>query len=253
MAFKDYFSKHSPDYVKYRPRYPDALFVYLASLCPSHQQVWDCGTGNGQAALSLTACFRRVVATDASEAQLQQTVPHDQITYQRAPAEASGLSDRSCDLVIVAQALHWFDLTQFYLEAKRVLKSEGVLAVWCYELMQICPEVDQQVRHYYQSIVGDYWPAERQLIEQRYQTIVFPFAEIEPPAFSMTATWSFQQLVGYLNTWSATQRFLNQHQKNPLEQIQADLAIAWGDLSACCPVVWPIHLRVGRVQNSTLQ
>lgn len=250
MAFKDYFSQHSSDYARYRPRYPDALFVYLASLCPSHRQAWDCATGNGQAALSLTQCFRRVVATDASEAQLQQTTPHNQITYRVAPAEASGLRDRSCDLVIVAQALHWFDITQFYLEASRVLKPEGILAVWCYELMQISPEIDQQVSNYYRSVVGNYWPAERRLIEQRYQTLDFPFAEIDTPPFSMTATWSFNQLVGYLKTWSATQRFLNQHQQNPLDQIIPDLAMAWGDLEASYPVVWPIHLRVGRVENS---
>lgn len=252
MAFKDYFSQHSPDYAKYRPRYPDALFGYLASLCPSHQRAWDCGTGNGQAALSLTQCFRQVVATDASKAQLQQTIPHAQITYRVAPAEGSGLGEHSCDLVIVAQALHWFNITKFYLEAKRVLKLGGVLAVWCYELMRISPEIDQQVRYYYDTIVGDYWPAERRLIEQRYQTLPFPFDEVEPPAFSMRANWSFEQLMGYLNTWSATQRFLTQHQRNPLEDIQTELATAWGDLQMPRSVVWPIHLRVGRMQNSAL-
>ena len=35
-AFKDHFSAHASAYARYRPRYPEALFAYLASLCPAH-------------------------------------------------------------------------------------------------------------------------------------------------------------------------------------------------------------------------
>ena len=41
------------------------------------------------------------------------------------------------DLIMVAQALHWFDLDRFYAEARRVLKSDGVLAASAYNLLHI--------------------------------------------------------------------------------------------------------------------
>jgi hypothetical protein len=71
---------------------------------PGRDLAWDCATGNGQAALALAAHFRHVHATDLSAEQLAQATPHARIDYRQAPAEASGLADRSCDLVTVAQA-----------------------------------------------------------------------------------------------------------------------------------------------------
>ncbi|MEM6423580.1 MAG: class I SAM-dependent methyltransferase [Cyanobacteria bacterium P01_H01_bin.119] len=248
MTFQDHFSNHSPAYSQYRPRYPDALFIYLASLCGDQQQAWDCATGNGQAALSLTQCFRRVVATDASEAQIQQAAPHPRVTYRVSPAANSGLGDRSCDLITVAQALHWFDRTKFYLEANRVLKANGILAVWCYQLIRTSPELDALVYHYYDAVLGEYWPPERRLIEAYYQTIDFPFEEIETPNFTMTTQWSLDHLLGYLNTWSATQRYIAQQGQNPLESMHTAFAEAWGkpDTRSIC---WPLHLRVGKVHH----
>ena len=55
---KDHFSGHAAVYQQFRPDYPDALFAYLASLCPGHDLAWDCATGNGQAARSPGALFR---------------------------------------------------------------------------------------------------------------------------------------------------------------------------------------------------
>ena len=42
----------------------------------------------------------------------------------------------------VAQALHWFDLSSFYPEVRRVARPGGILAVWCYEMHHITPEID---------------------------------------------------------------------------------------------------------------
>ena len=57
MSFKDkdHFSGHAGCYEAFRPTYPDALFEYLASLCPLRELAWDCATGNGQAAVPLAA------------------------------------------------------------------------------------------------------------------------------------------------------------------------------------------------------
>ena len=49
-AFKDHFSVQAEDYSVYRPEYPPEMYAWLASLCDEKKLVWDCGTGNGQAA-----------------------------------------------------------------------------------------------------------------------------------------------------------------------------------------------------------
>ena len=72
MPFRDYFSSHSKEYAWHRPSYPESMFDYLASLAPGRELAWDCGTGNGQAALALTNNFQQVVATDASAAQVEK-------------------------------------------------------------------------------------------------------------------------------------------------------------------------------------
>jgi len=73
MAFEDHFSGHADAYAQYRPRYPDELFSWLASLIPGRVLAWDAGTGSGQVAVALTEHVDRVVATDASADQLAQS------------------------------------------------------------------------------------------------------------------------------------------------------------------------------------
>ena len=130
---------------------------------------------------------------------------HPRIEYRVATAEESGLESSSVDLITVAQALHWFDLERFYAEARRVLKSGGVVAATAYKLATVSPAVDAVVNRYYSEIVGSYWPAERVLVE-KFEELPVPFALIETPRFEMVAEWSVDQLLGYLRTWSATQR-----------------------------------------------
>ena len=161
MTFKDHFSDQASDYARFRPNYPHELFAYLGSLVLARECAWDCGTGSGQAAVALAEFFDRVVATDASEKQILSATKSSRVEYPIAPAENSGLSSHSLDLIAVAQALHWFDLDAFYMEAKRVLKPDGILAVWCYGLLEIGPEIDAIINRFYREIVGPYWPPER--------------------------------------------------------------------------------------------
>jgi len=244
MTFKDHFSKQAAGYAKFRPRYPQKLFDYLRSIAPSRQLAWDCGTGNGQAAVGLASVFDRVIATDASEKQIASAQSHKIVEYRVAPAENSGIESETLDLIMVAQALHWFDLDRFYAEAQRVLKLDGVLAASAYNLLQIEPAIDEIVNRYYYEVVGPFWPPERKLVEQ-FSDLPFPFQEIDPPEFEMTAQWNLDHLLGYLQTWSSTQRFIAANKRDPLEAIADDLRAAWGDPGQMRKVVWPLILRVG--------
>src|SRR5436309_12421226 len=127
-SFADHFSGVAGAYAEHRPRYPDRLFAWLAEQVPERRLAWDCATGSGQAAVGLAEHFDRVIATDASEAQIAAAAPHPRVEYRVAPAESSGLAPESADLVTVGQALHWFDRPLFYAEARRVLRPGGVVA-----------------------------------------------------------------------------------------------------------------------------
>lgn len=244
--FKDHFSTRSADYAKYRPAYPPALFDWLATVTPACDIAWDVGTGSGQAALGLARYFKRVIATDAAEAQVRNAAPHERVSYRVMPAERTNLANGSVDLVTVAQAVHWFDFDRFYDEVRRVLKPGGVIAVWTYGGNRVTPEVDAVVRRYYTEIVGPYWPPERQLVDSQYRTIPFPFDEIETPRFRMQQYWRLGDLFGYLGTWSATRRYAQVCGENPLELIREPLASAWGTQDVRT-IEWAFHVRAGRI------
>lgn len=243
---KDYFSTQSTDYARYRPRYPASLFKYLAGLVPTHECAWDCATGNGQAAVGLTEHFEKIIATDISAAQLRGAFPHPRIQYKHTRAESAGLPTQSVDLVTVAQALHWFDLDAFYEEVNRTLKPGRAIAVWCYELNTIEPGIDAIIRKYYNEIVGPYWPPERRFVIDGYRTLPFPFREIHPPHIDMEKLWGLEQLLGYLRSWSATQRYIDVKQDDPLVPIADELKHVWDTEEKT--VRWPMSIRVGFVE-----
>ena len=246
--FADHFSGVAAGYATYRPRYPDALFEYLASLAPQRTVAWDCAAGSGQATLGLAKHFARVIATDASEAQLAQAPAHARVEYRVATAESSGLPPASVDLVAVAQAAHWFDLPRFHAEARRVAVPRGVIALWTYGLTRIDGgAIDDLLDRFYTEVVGPYWPPQRRLIEEEYRTIPFPFEEVAPPALTMTATWSLARLLGYLRTWSSTWRYREVRGEDPVIALERQLAPVWGDGEAVREVRWPLAMRVGRI------
>jgi len=245
MTFQDHFSTQADAYARFRPTYPDALYAWLASIVPTRELAWDCGTGNGQAAVALAAHFARVIASDPSREQIAHAARHARVSYCVAIAEAPPAAARAADLVTVAQALHWFDFERFYPALERALKPGGLFAAWGYGLMHITPQVDAVVTHYYTDVVGPYWPPDRRHIESGYRTIPFPLGEIAVPALSMSAVWTLAELLGYLDTWSATRRYLKEHGQHPLDQVRAELARAWGG-APTRPITWPLFLRAGR-------
>jgi len=245
--FKDHFSGHAATYSMFRPTYPPRLFQWLAETAPRRERAWDAGTGSGQAAVGLAEHFACVVGTDASAAQVGHATPHPRAEYRVAPAEASGLPEGWADLVIVAQALHWFDLPRFFGEARRVLAPDGVLAVWCYGDCRLDdPAVDRIVHRYNRDTVEDYWPPERDLVLAEYRPIPFPFAEVATPALSLEAVWTLPQLTGYLRSWSATTRCAKALGRDPVVAVEEALWGVWGPPDSARRVSWPLTIRAGR-------
>jgi SAM-dependent methyltransferase len=246
FSFSDHFSRIASSYATYRPRYPAALFAWLAELAPDRTRAWDCGTGSGQAAEGLAAYFGEVVATDPSVAQLMNAARADRVWYAAMTAEQVALADRAVSLVTVAQALHWFTRGDFYGEVDRVLRPGGILAAWSYALAIIEPDIDAMLGRFHRDTVGPYWPPERSLVDSEYRDIVLPYPELSNPGFKMEAEWNLAQLGGYLTTWSAVSRYRAERAEDPVPAVMRTVAEAWGNPAATRRILWPLTVRVAR-------
>ncbi len=248
QSFPDHFSGHAADYRASRPTYPGALFDWLARHAPATDAAVDLGCGNGQASLGLATRFARVLALDPSAEQIAQAVPHPRIAYAVAPAEATGLPAASADLVVAAQAFHWFDHARFFPELARIARPGALFAAVSYNTCRIEAAVDAAVQVLYHDLLDAYWPPERRHVEAGYRTLPFPLAEVAAPAMDLVMTWDLRRLRDYLGTWSATKAWQRDHGSDPRERIDAQLSAAWGEPARERAVHWPLTIRAGRLR-----
>lgn len=249
MGFKDHFSSAAASYAAHRPTYPAELVAFLASASPARDLAWDCGCGSGQLSTLLAGAFARVVATDASPDQVAKARPHPGVTYRCAPAEGSALPDGCADLVVAAQAAHWFDLPGFYAEVRRVARPGAVVALVTYGIVLVEPAIDDVIAGFYRGELQPFWPPERRHVEDGYRSLPFPFAEFPAPPLAMRAEWTLGQFAGYLRTWSAMLAMERggEGATAALAAFDARLAAAWGRAETARPIRWPLTVRAGRV------
>lgn len=241
---KDNFSGHSADYAKYRPTYPQEIYNYLYSLLNIKENAWDCATGNGQIAVELAKVFKHVWATDLSENQLQEAVKWENITYETRTAEETVKFQNHFDLITVAQAVHWFDFEKFYVNVNKSLKKNGVLALIGYSVLTTEGTLNEIIQQFYNDIIGRYWDAERDHLDNHYRSIPFPFREEVVPTFKMEVQWTQEQFLNYLNTWSAVKHYERENHKNPLKLIKNEVKLYWGKEEKRL-FEFPLLLRVG--------
>jgi ubiquinone/menaquinone biosynthesis C-methylase UbiE len=244
---KDNFSEQADIYVKYRPHYPQKLFDFVLQYVSKKEKSWDCATGNGQTAKMLANYFKDVFATDISQRQIDQAYKAGNIYYSVQPAEQTNFPENTFDLITVSQALHWFATDKFYTEVKRVAQRGAIIAAWSYSLLNISPEIDKLIRSFYTHTIGPYWDAERRYVDDEYNTIPFPFKEIPVPKFSMQYQWTIAELQGYLNTWSALQKFIASNSFNPVSELVERMKPYAGNEKM--KIVFPLHVRMGIIEK----
>jgi ubiquinone/menaquinone biosynthesis C-methylase UbiE len=251
LSFKDHFSDRAESYAAFRPHYPSALLSYVAGLCGRHDLALDCGTGNGQAAVEIAPHFAQVIAIDPSEAQIKYAAPRVNVEYRVARAEHTGLHAQSVDLVIAAQALHWFQPAAFFAEAKRVLRADGAIAVWGYgDPVLDSPALQFLLHGFNRGKLESYWSPERRLLLDGYRTVEFPFDECASPELELRASWTLAQLLGYLRTWSASARYLRERGVDPVAELEPSLAAEWGEPHGKRLIRWPLYIRAGVPRNT---
>jgi SAM-dependent methyltransferase len=246
MPALDRFSAQAAGYARYRIDYPAALYDWLLPQVAARERAWDCATGNGQVANVLADYFVRVDATDLSEKQLTQATPRPNIHYQPARAEQTPFPNQRFDLITVAQAVHWFEPEAYHAEVRRVARPGAVLAEWGYGLVQISPEIDPLIEHFYRDTMGPYWDANRWHIDDEYARIPFPFADVRRAHFAVRRQWSAEWFLQYLRTWSSVAKYQQERGEDAVALIAAELTRLWA--AGEREVTFPVFARTGRIE-----
>ncbi|MEH7014097.1 class I SAM-dependent methyltransferase [Neobacillus niacini] len=137
MKPTDKFSGKADVYSKSRPSYPNEYIDYLFSINKLNgtSRIADIGSGTGILSRQLLERGVKLLGVEPNgdmrtkaEQDLHQ---FEHFTSIKGSAEETTLTDNSVDLVIAAQAFHWFDQKKFKLECKRILKQDAKVAlVW---------------------------------------------------------------------------------------------------------------------------
>ncbi len=144
------------DYARFRPGYAPqvgtAVLSYVGRELAGIDAV-DIGAGTGIWTRSLAARgLRSVLAVEPNDDMRAQGIEGSRdtnIVWRKGSAEATGLPDRSADLVSMASSLHWADFDQACDEFHRILRPGGVFAaLWNPRLIEVNPllvEIEAQI------------------------------------------------------------------------------------------------------------
>lgn len=130
------FSTRVDAYRAGRPTYPAAVVAHLRSVgaLPARGIVADVGVGTGLSAQPFLAAGHKVIGVEPN-APMRAAGAADLARFGDAyravdgTAAATGLAAASVDLVIAAQAFHWFDAKAFRTESRRILRRGGWAAL----------------------------------------------------------------------------------------------------------------------------
>ena len=133
----DRFSDRVSNYVKYRPDYPRKVIGYLEEECGLSKDsvVADIGCGTGISSRMFLEFGNHVFGIEPNlamrEAAIEQLKQFPKFTAVDGTAESTTLRDHSVDMVVAAQAFHWFDPSRTRLEFSRILKPGGhIVLIW---------------------------------------------------------------------------------------------------------------------------
>ena len=243
------FSSNNKEYSKFRPDYPKELYEFIIKHTQNQNSAWDCATGTGQAAAVLAEYFDIVYATDAAENQIKEAIQKPNIKYTTALSNKSYLKENSIDLITIAQALHWFANDETYKEIKKVAKKDAVIAAWCYTASWECEFKNiAEIWSEFYSIIRPYFSFGRHYIDEKYETILFPFKEIKTPKFFIKKQWGIYEIINYAGTFSALKNYVKQTNTNPIEDFLIPaLKKNWPENNNKIQINIPIHLKLGKV------
>ena len=248
-AIQNYFEEKGDEYSRYRPTYPEELAATLAECCYQSSHVLEVGCGTGQLSGVLSKKFDNVTATDPSAEQIKNATPFTGVSYQQGTAEDIFLPQSSVDLVVAAQAAHWFELPKFYKQAQKVGNEHSLLALISYGVLSLEGDIGERFSEFYWQEIHQFWPPERKHIEEGYQSFDFPFEEQSLPELFIFRDWTTAELLGYVETWSAVRVARKLGKGGIIEAFSRDILEICPDDMQTNKIQWPIVGRLGKIHH----
>lgn len=223
------FNQESDKYLLYRPKYPKELYELIKSVTRNHNTVWDCACGNGQISIDISEYFTLVEGSDINENQILNATKRKNINYSVQNSESTNYMNDYFDVVCVGQALHWFCSDKFFDEVKRVLKKDGFFFCWGYSFFKISNELDEIIEKEFFKVIDSFWSDKNRVLHDKYSNIDFPFEKIEIPVIKMIEHWNLNQLMAYLNTWSAVKICNEKNNIDIVDLLENKLVNYWNE------------------------
>ncbi|GJE92486.1 S-adenosyl-L-methionine-dependent methyltransferase [Phanerochaete sordida] len=260
-------------YAAIRPTYPRQLFDAITRYHERGPKArWatavDLGCGTGQATVELTQ-FHKVIGVDPSSKMIEQAQKllgsqnsTGQLEFRQSKAEELPfLEDGSVDLIVSAQAAHWFDWKKLWQESARVLRTHGTIAAWGYSEFRLAryPSATRLINDYSQGAdpetsLGPHWERPgRTILDEHLVAIPDPEAVVpgkfqdferiyftgdyhpnlpspRPVILRKKMTWS--DLLSYLHTFSSFHTYQERYPADK-ENPEGDIAKRfWNRLKA---------------------
>lgn len=142
MANEERFTGKAEVYASYRPSYPTELIDFIIKQVEEKQLridecvIADIGAGTGKFTALLLERGFQVIAVEPNPDMLEQLMKlknkyTDRLTIKSSSAEQTGLAAHSVDIIVCAQAFHWFNEAEVKKEWKSILKQDGfVYLIW---------------------------------------------------------------------------------------------------------------------------
>lgn len=131
------FSNRVANYVKYRPDYPREIVAYLTAngVLNANSVIADVGCGTGISTRMFLENGNPVLGVEPNQAMRGAAVEYLAEFSDFRPidgrSDATTLGDDSVDMIVSAQAFHWFEPDATRREFERILKPNGsVVLIW---------------------------------------------------------------------------------------------------------------------------
>ncbi|XP_059165434.1 putative methyltransferase DDB_G0268948 [Physella acuta] len=249
--------KQTQLYAKFRPTYTDEIFKRIIEFCKEgdcdFQLAVDVGCGSGQSTIPLAQHFNKVIGADVSQQQIANAPNNiSNVSFHVSAAdELSFIQSSSVDLLTIAQALHWLDLSKFYKEVSRVLKPGASLVAYGYGVCQVEPEKAGQIfSHIYNDVLPDYWAEGRKMVEEKYMSLELPYPGWRrDDSLSIKKVCSVADFIGYMGSWSAVTNYNKSHPTEDLLGLvekQLNNSFDPETEDKVLKVEWPVFMLMGK-------
>ncbi|MFC7523874.1 class I SAM-dependent methyltransferase [Parapedobacter sp. GCM10030251] len=201
------FSHKAALYDRFRPHYPPELVAFLkASIAPDPgKTVADIAAGTGIFTEQIAQWGNPVFVVEPNRAMSRlarrRLSGFKNCVFVNGTAESTGLPSQSIDLIVSAQAFHWFDLTKTKAEFQRIGRHNLLVAVvWNLR------NTDSSFEQAYESLIRTYGMDYLSLSQRRMDTeeVLSFFAPDSPEyrVFEHADDLTFEQLRGRMLSYS---------------------------------------------------